>query len=272
MIRIVKSYEECRDFVSGFHDDPNFSDPMLTNEEQIQCNLMKAIEKPENHLVLCICQNEQTIGLFAFLVLRDEQYVEMLVGLSREKEAYLEIFRYLEQDYPGYNADFVFNPNNFLLKELLESKNAEFEPEQQKMRLEAPVLGIDATGVELYSEQYANQYFAIHDKDVYWTGERVVMAPDRFRIFLALHDGKVVGYMDVTHCFEENEPFDLFVLEKYRRMGYGRKLLAKALEMNQPKGMMLLVDADNDSAIRLYTSMGFEKVENQNNLTAHLVL
>ena len=33
--------------------------------------------------------------------------------------------------------------------------------------------------------------------------------------------------------------------------------------------MMLLVDADNVPAIRLYESMGFAKVQGQNNLTAH---
>ena len=43
----------------------------------------------------------------------------------------------------------------------------------------------------------------------------------------------------------------------------------KALEMNRPNGMMLLVDADNTPAICLYASMGFAKVQGQNNLTAH---
>ena len=80
--------------------------------------------------------------------------------------------------------------------------------------------------------------------------------------------GKMMGYI-LFNEFDENEPFDLFVLEEYRRKGYGRKLLAKALEMNQPNGMMLLVDADNEPAIRLYEFVGFAKVQGQNNLTAH---
>lgn len=269
MIRIIKTYDECRDFASGFQGDPNFSDPMLCDEEQVQCNLIKSIEKPDRHCVLGICREDQMIGLFAFLVLRDEKCIEMLVGLSREKEAYLEAFHYLEQCYPGYSTDFVFNPGNYLLKDLLEQRNAEFEPEQQKMVLDTPVLGLDTTGVELLSEKYAEQYCTVHNKDMYWTGEKVAAAQDHFRTFLAIHDGKVVGYMDVTYTFDENEPYDLFVLEEYRRMGYGRKLLAKALEMNQPSGMMLLVDVDNDPAIRLYESMGFAKVKGQNNLTAH---
>ena len=269
MIRIIKSYDECRDFASGFQGDPNFSDPMLCTEEQVQNNQIKSIEEPDRHCVLGIYSEDHMIGLFAFLVLRDEQYIEMLVGLSREKVAYLEVLHYVEQCYPGYSADFVFNPRNFLLKEMLDLRMAEYETEQQKMVLGIPVLGIDTTGVELLSEQCAEQYCAIHNKDMYWTGEKVMQAQDRFRTFLAIHDGKVVGYMDVTYIFQENEPFDLFVLEEYRRRGYGRKLLAKALEMNQPNGMMLLVDVDNDPAIRLYESMGFVKVQGQNNLTAH---
>lgn len=268
MIRIIKFYDECREFASSFQGDPNFSDPMLSDEEQVNCNLINAIDRTDRY-VLGVYQDAAMIGLFTFLVLRDEQYIEMLVGLSRDKEAYLEVLHYLEQCYPGYSADFVFNPGNYLLKEFLDLRNAEYEPEQQKMVLGIPVLGIDTTCVELLSEQYTEQYCAIHNKDMYWTGEKVVQAQDRFRTFLAIHDGKVLGYMDVTYTFKENEPFDFLVLEEYRRMGYGRKLLAKALEMNQPNGMMLLVDADNYPAIRLYESMGFAKVQGQNNLTAH---
>lgn len=269
MIRVIQSYEECREFVSGFQGDPDFSSPMLWDEEQVACNLIKPLEKPDRHCVLGVYNQDRMMGLFVFLVLRDEKYMEMLVGLSREQEACLEVLHYLEQNYPGYLADFVFNPGNYILKDLLALRGAAFEPEQQKMVLGTPVLGVDTTGVELLSPRYAEEYCAIHNKDMYWTGEKVVQAQDRFRTFLAIRHGRVVGYLDVTWTFRENEPFDLLVLEEYRRMGYGRKLLAKALEMNQPNGMMLLVDVDNAPAIRLYESMGFGKAQGQNNLTAH---
>ncbi len=45
MIKIIKSYDECRDFASDFNGDPSFSDPMLCHEEQLQHNLIKPIEK-----------------------------------------------------------------------------------------------------------------------------------------------------------------------------------------------------------------------------------
>ena len=267
MIQMIKTYEECRAFAAGFQGDPNFSDPMLSSEEQLQSNLIRPIGNPDRYRVFGVYHEETLIGLFAFLVIRDEQYAEMLAGLSHEKSAYLEALQYLKQHFPGYGIDFVFNPGNCLLREQLHLRKADFEPEQQKMVLEAPAPDTDTTGIAPLSDQYAEQYCAIHNKGMYWTGEKVMQAQDRFHTFLAIRDGRVVGYIDVTCTFKENEPFDLLVLEEYRRMGYGRKLLAKALEANAPNAMSVLVDADNVPAIRLYASMGFAK--KQNILTAH---
>lgn len=267
MIQMIKTYEECRAFAAGFQGDPNFSDPMLSSEEQLQSNLIRPIGNPDRYCVFGVYHEETLIGLFAFLVIRDEQYAEMLAGLSHEKSAYLEALQYLKQHFPGYGVDFVFNPGNCLLREQLHLRKADFEPEQQKMVLEAPAPDMDTTGIVPLSDQYAEQYCAIHNKDMYWTGEKVMQAQDRFHTFLAIRDGTVIGYIDVTCTFKENEPFDLLVLEEYRRMGYGRKLLAKALEANAPNAMSVLVDADNAPAIRLYASMGFAK--KQTILTAH---
>lgn len=100
-------------------------------------------------------------------------------------------------------------------------------------------------------------------------GEKVIKASDRFKTFVAIEDGTVTGYIDVTHCFAENEPYDILVKEEYRRKGYGRQLLVKTLQENEPKDMMLLVDFDNEPAINLYESLGFIKKESGNLLTAY---
>ena len=268
MIKPVGSYADCREFAEGFQGDPDFSDPMLSTEEQIRCNLEKAFTRP-NRRILGVYQDGQLAGLFVLLVLDEDKYLEMLVGLSREAQAYQELMEYLARNYPGWKADFVFNPRNGLLKVTLEDVRAEFEQEQQKMVFSGSVIPADTTGIQAFSEQYAAEYDAIHSRDLYWTGEKVAAAPERFRIFLAIDGGRVVGYLDVTHCFEENEPYNLFVLPEYRRRGFGRKLLAAALECNRPKGMMLLVETDNTAEIRLYESMNFKTVPGQNSLTAH---
>lgn len=265
MIKIIKAYDECRDFVSDFLRE----EPV---QDDITERLTKHIENPDKNRVIGVFAEGGMTGLFSFFVLPDEKYIEMLECFSREKEGYAEAFRYLADGFPGYDADFVFDPQNSVLKELLEEYGAEFDTEQQKMVLETVVSGIDTTGVEPLSEKYAEEYCAIHTKDVYWTGERVLEAQDRFRTFLAVHEGRVVGYIDVTCTYDENEPFDLLVLEEYRRMGYGRKLLAKAVEENKPCGMALHVDVDNAPAIHLYKSMGFKRAVGGNILTSHLTL
>lgn len=185
MIQMIKTYEECRAFAAGFQGDPNFSDPMLSSEEQLQSNLIRPIGNPDRYCVFGVYHEETLIGLFAFLVIRDEQYMEMLAGLSHEKSAYLEALQYLKQHFPGYGIDFVFNPGNRLLREQLNLRKADFEPEQQKMVLEAPAPDMDTTGIVPLSDQYAEQYCAIHNKDMYWTGEKVMQAQDRFHTFLA---------------------------------------------------------------------------------------
>ncbi len=136
------------------------------------------------------------------------------------------------------------------------------------MVLSNPFPTVDTNGIEPLTEQYKKQYISMHDTDCYWTGDKVAQAPERFSVFLAVDNGLVVGYLDVTNCFEENEPFDLMVKEAHRRRGRGRKLLAKAIETNLPKGMALLVDVGNIPAIKLYESAGFVKVQGKNRLTA----
>ncbi len=269
-IKNVMSFDECETFVNGFCADNIFSAPMLSNAEEIKRNLINAIEKKDDHVVISMCMDRQMIGLFSFLVLREERYLEMLVGLSRDAEAYSAMLAYLKEHFIGYNADFVFNPNNYLLKNTLKQNGAAFEEEVQRMVYNKSPFNIDTTGVELLTEPYISSYIEMHSTDMYWTGDKVLAAKDRFRTFIAIENGAVVGYLDVTYCYEENEPYELLVKEEYRRKGYGRKLLAKALEMNQPKGMMLLVELHNEAAIHLYESMGFEKVDNQNSLTAYL--
>lgn len=270
MLKQLTSVMEYMDFIQEINGDPDFCDPMLRSAGQLRSNLLEAPGKPANQ-VFGVYENGVLTGLFVFLVLEEEAYLEMLAGLSRSRRAYGEMLAFLKEKYKGFEADFVYNPGNLLLSELLREEGAEFYAEQQKMVLKREVSHESPHQVELYSPQYRESYISMHSEDGYWTAEKVIEAQDRFRILLAV-EKEAAGYLDVTRRYDENEPYDIFVKEEFRRKGYGKAMLARAIELNRPNGMAVLVETGNTAAIALYESLGFDKVDGGNSVTSHVIL
>ncbi len=272
MIQALTSLDEYMDFIQDVNSDPLFHEPMLSSQEQFQHHLADAITEP-NKDVFAAFDGDGLTGIFSFVTTPADRNVEMLVGLSRREDAYKEMLARLREKYPGYRADFVFNPRNPLLTGLLRSEGAVFYTEVLKFRLKKEVPFTGSQQVELYSPKYHDQYVAMHDdSDRFWTAGKVIAAPDRFRIILAVENGQAVAYADVTHKYEENELYDIFVKEEYRRRGFGRAMLAKAIELNRPKDLMLLVDGDDGPAIALCKSLGFVQVLGEESVTAYMTL
>lgn len=95
MLKKLASVNEYMDFVNEINSSPDFSEPMLSSEEQIRCNLLDVTNKPMH----------QIWGIFE---------KEEIVGLSRVLNAYEEMLAYLKENYKGYRIDFVYNPDNYL--------------------------------------------------------------------------------------------------------------------------------------------------------------
>lgn len=74
--------------------------------------------------------------------------------------------------------------------------------------------------------------------------------------------------MDVQYCYEINEIYDLFIRPEASQQGYELALLEKAIELNKPHQMMVVVDVDAKAEIELYTAAGFNRMEGQNSITA----
>lgn len=271
MLKKLTSVLEYMDFINEINSDPDFSAPMLGTGEQMRSNLLDAPDKPADH-IWGIYENGEMTGLFVFLVLEEENYLEMLVGLSRSREAYAEMLSYLKENYKGYQVDFVYNPGNTLLSGLLREEKAELDAEQQKMVLEREIRHESWHQIELYSPKYRKQYISMHSDEGYWTADKVIEARDRFRILLAIENDEAVGYLDITYKYDENELYDILVKEQYRGRGYGKAMLARAIELNRPKGMMVLTETDNIAAIALFESLGFRRRPGGNSITAWFML
>ena len=74
MIERLTSYDGCAGFIAGFFGDPEYSDPMLSSEEQVEVNLKKAFGRPDDR-VWGVTREGVMTGLFVFLVLDDERYM-----------------------------------------------------------------------------------------------------------------------------------------------------------------------------------------------------
>lgn len=264
-IKDIFSFEEYEAFIRDIASDEAFSDPHFVYAEN---NLYDAPSKPGMHAYAVTDGKCGVVGLFAWLVIENERYIELITGLSRRQDAYAAMLEHIEGLFPHCRMDFVVNPKNVPFREVLERKGASFENEQMKMICEAPAMSAPSRRAFLLDDKHTEQYRAIHDDDAYWTSDRILAAKDRFRVFAVTETDRIVGYLDVTYCFEENEPYALGVDENHRNQGYELSLLYEALKMNSPNKMMVLVDVDDNYSIDIYKSAGFKAAEGQNSIYA----
>ena len=266
MIQKIYSFDEYEGFISEMANHPQYSDPHFTYDKN---NLYRCLKSKDKH-VFVVLGNGIVKGLFVFIILPDDRYVEMLIGFTREEEVFTEMLEYIENNYCGYQMDFVFNPLNTAIFEPLKSKGAIFEPEQMKMIQDGSVPNVSTNSIKLLSDKLVKQYCDLHSTDTYWTGERIISALDKFRVLLVVNDGQVLGYLDVQSCFDINEIYALYIKPEVVSQGYDLSLLAKAIELNKPNKMMVVVDVDNKEEVDLYTAAGFTKLEGQNSVTAYI--
>ena len=266
MIQEIYSFDEYEGFINELNEHPQYSDPHFSYDKN---NLYRSLKSKDKHAFV-VLGNGIVKGLFVFIILPDDRYVEMLIGFTKVEEAFTEMLDYMEKNYCGYQMDFVFNPLNTAIFGPLKLKGAIFEPEQMKMIQGGTVPNVSTKNIEKLSDKWMKQYFDLHNTDTYWTGERIVSGLDKFRVFLVVKDGQVLGYLDVQSCYDINEIYALYVKPEVLSQGYELSLLAKAIELNKPNQMMVVVDVDNKEEVELYTAAGFVKLEGQNSVTAYI--
>lgn len=83
-------------------------------------------------------------------------------------------------------------------------------------------------------------------------------------------DEQVLGYLDVQSLYDVNEIYALYIKPEALHQGNELSLLTKAIELNKPNQMMVVVDVDNKEEVDLYTAAGFTKSEGQNSITAYI--
>ena len=266
MIQKIYLFDEYEGFISELANEPLYSDPHFTYDKN---NLYRSLKSKDKHAFV-VLENGIVKGLFVFIILPNDRYVEMLIGFTKVEEVFTEMLEYMENNYCGYQMNFVFNPQNMAIYKPLKLKGAIFEPEQMKMIQDGSVPNVSANYIEQLSDKWMKQYCDLHSTDTYWTAQRIISALDKFRVFLVVKDGQVLGYLDVQNCYDTNEIFALYIKPDVASQGYELSMLAKAIELNKPIQMMVVVDVNNKEEVDLYTAAGFVKLEGQNSITAYV--
>lgn len=266
MIQKIYSFDEYEGFINELNEHPQYSDPHFTYDKN---NLYRSLKTKDKHAFV-VLGNGIVKGLFVFIILPDDRYVEMLIGFTKVEEVFVEMLEYMENNYRGYQMDFVFNPFNTAIFGPLKLKGAIFEPEQMKMIKSGFVPNVLTNNIEQLSDKWVKQYCDLHSTDTYWTGERIISALNKFRVLLVVKDEQVLGYLDVQNCYDTNEIFALYIKPEASSRGYELSLLANAIELNKPNQMMVVADVDNKEEVELYTAAGFVKLEGQNSITAYI--
>lgn len=265
MIKPISAITEHLPWIEEYFCDESFSSPFCDRKRII------SVSGKDNHILLGAYKEDKLTGIFCFMVLEDEKTIETIFMYCRDSECYEELMEYLSDNYCGYEAWFVFNPNNQVLKKCLLDRNAFFYTEQRYMDYRGDKLP-DTEEIIPYSADYKDEYIKIHSDEGYWNGEKVLEAIERFDIFLCIRDDRPVGYIDISKGNDTVEIMDIWILPEYRNQGIGSLLLRKAVSVVGSKHLILTVDVDNGAANHLYEKIGFKEIALNNCLTAKYVI
>ncbi|PZS17455.1 MAG: ribosomal-protein-alanine N-acetyltransferase [Pseudonocardiales bacterium] len=111
------------------------------------------------------------------------------------------------------------------------------------------------------AQRCAELEHTLFDCDDPWSPEAFLEAlAAGHHYFSAREGGSLIGYVGLARVGSEAEVHTLAVDPAHQRRGIGRALLRATLEHTEGATVFLEVRTDNDSAIRLYRSEGFDVI------------
>jgi len=241
-----------------------------TDYDSIIRQFERMINHPNDELLVSTDGND-ICGVLALLVEPEDMYIEATGGVfakNNYEKVSNDFFKYIKSKYKGYQFDAAYPEDNKEAIDFMSSIGAELKGFDYELRLKKseyknhPIID----NILPLDKQHYGEFIKIHDKynpDVYWSGEKLLDALDRFDIFIALDNGQVIGSV-VTSKFAKNfeEIYFLEVAENKQNHGYGSSLLNKAIQhafYNGTDELMVMVEKNNTAALHLYEKLKFKK-------------
>ena len=239
-------------------------------------NILKQFKKILDHSddeLLVLSDDENIYGLLALCVEPEDMYIEAIGGVFAKNNYDViakEFFKYLREKYQGYRYDAAYPNENQQAINFMQSIGAKLLGYDYELRLRRDdYVGLSENDrVIRLDEAYYKRFTYLHDRlnpDVYWTGDRLLKALDKFDIFIALDKDEVIGFV-VTSKFMKSmeEIYFCNVAEINRNLGYGTDLINTAVMNAFNNGIneiIVMVDKENDIASHICGKLGFNKVD-----------
>lgn len=243
-----------------------------TDYEGILAQFEKMDKHPNDKVLVCT-DGTNIQGILALLVEPENMFMEAIGGVFAEKNyaaVAMEFYEYMEENYPGYHFDAAYPEENQQAIDFIESIGAMIIDYDYELRVnKKKYIPIDEIHHIIHlNEKYYKDFVDIHDKynpNVYWTGDRLLMALDKFDIFIALDSKRVVGSI-VTSKFNKNvrEIYLMAVEEGKRHLDYEIALINRTVGHafdNEAEEIMVMAEKNNLKLIKDYESLGFEKTD-----------
>ncbi len=202
--------------------------------------------------------------------LSEDRYAEVTLFLTNDGDSTEAFLEEIVKRYPDLSVDVVYPPDNGMITKALEKRGASFEPVQHEM-INTVLPKEPSLKATPYDPVYEEGYREIHqDDDRYWTADRV-LAEESFDVYLIIDEGQPAAYLDLMRGTKKDMVYDLFVIKEKRGRGYGSALIAEASRSSGQENLILTVDEDNETALRIYKAAGFTVVQGKDTRTAHYI-
>lgn len=166
---------------------------------------------------------------------------------------------------------------------LMSRLSAERIGEHTVLRLQRDILGVEKPEnihIEELTEQHYSDFKLLHQaafKEAYYSAEEILSQVDStHKVFAAIHDGKLIGYVytEAEPAFEEGDIHFFAVDPAERKQGIGTALLRHALSFlmsfDAITSLSLCVNQSNQGAMSIYERAGFERIYDLENYRLHM--
>jgi|GEM_PF-7089370 len=185
-------------------------------KREMKIHVRKVIEHRDD-LAVALRDNGVVKGFFTTCCTPEDKYIELLCAFFKDSAYFSLAINYLKRLYPGFELFHYVFPANDRAIDCFASYNASFDPRQTTMCLD--IMKAKRREIEhmisLVTPEFVDEYRAIHDENVYWVADKMLVFSDRMKARILLVEGYVAGYIDFSYDDEICEIYALHLKGNY---------------------------------------------------------